>query len=206
MYFYILCVKILSDLFFTKEASMPLHKINFKKTLQFLATQGLHPDESVATEAIARVSSIWTGSQPFRELFDPVIDQMIEQGLLKTEDRRTYILVLGQYFNKQAMLARGNKISRNKNSWIPKVLEVEAGRVLIKVYPELNIEFYIPRTVSAEKALHWGDVLCRKDVLSGSSFVGDNTFQSVKRQALAILERRRKLTTSTTSSAAHCGE
>ena len=115
--------------------------------------------------------------------FEGAIERVLKH--IAENERKGYKCALGKYMS-QFPREKANK------GWIPQVLEANAFRVVMQIYPELKATFY-PATQAAKKAqLGWKDVNVTKEVLSGSSKIGDATFLKAKRQAVAILNKYRK--------------
>lgn len=149
-----------------------------------------HPvNPYIAEEAVERVYAMRDGhtGAEFRALFD----KAIKGCKIPDAEKRGYELALGRYFNPRAVAAVRRDPEKRKGPWIPQVLEADVNHVLLKVYPEVNIEFTPYPTCRNKLTLEWNDIRAFKDILSGSSYVAPVAFRRAKQQALAILNSKR---------------
>ena len=71
------------------------------------------------------------------------------------------------------------------------VKEASADSVTIQVYPEISIVFGTKK--NGHEKPDWGDVVViRREVESGSPFIGDHHFQRAKKTALAAMRSYQK--------------
>lgn len=155
-----------------------------------VVNEGHSVDYSVAEELIKRVYAMRTDGQTGKE-FRALFDKAIEGLKIPDDKKRGYELTLGRYFNARAVAAARKHPEKKKGPWIPQVLEADVEHVLLLVNPELKMDFKPLEKCREKPKLDWDDIRHQRQPPTDNSDVPDSLFRIAKRQALAILNKRR---------------
>jgi hypothetical protein len=162
----------------------------FASVIASVRNDGYEVNEALARTALAKVAASYRGNSiRFRTLFNCVLDDM---GIVEKDAQRPYELVLGGYFNHRAVEKLKAKPELRKGPWMAQVLSVELNRVVFQVYPELKATVSVMPRAQRKSVLMMTDIkITSREVLSGSTFIGAETYRALMKQAIAILNARR---------------
>ncbi|MAJ97479.1 MAG: hypothetical protein CMI56_02605 [Parcubacteria group bacterium] len=141
-------------------------------------------DRTLSAAIIDTMRKLAGGKQmgnQFRQLRDSAMNEMGIDDLFEWYIQK---LVIGRFFNPRAVRAK-------KRPQLCVVKEASADSVTIQVYPEISIVFGTKK--NGHEKPDWGDVVViRREVESGSPFIGDHHFQRAKKTALAAMRSYQK--------------